>query len=213
MTPSYELMPTFVYGSAAALNMQLDGIRGLRMTSKQHKDAEKANPTNRIASSAAAKRERQDRFEKVYSEKLWAPRGGPLSGSGSSLEATANPRRAIASLIRRSGVRSILDAPCGDLTWMRDLFPEFDALNVSYTGVDIVRPAIRRLKHEFANDRLRHFEVADLTRDTLPRADLIFSRQALQHMPATDALRALHNFARTGAKYLLTTTYAISPEW
>ena len=93
---------------------------------------------------------------------------------------------------------------------MRDLFPGFDAYNVIYTGVDIIRPEIRRLRSEFKNDSRRTFRVVDLTKGHLPRADLIVSRQALQHMPAADALRALHNFGRSGARYLLTTSYMIS---
>lgn len=163
----------------------------------------------------SSSRERQARFEGVYNNNEWRPgnqmkEGVPKSGLGSTLSFTYNARRAITSLVRRSGVRSILDAPCGDLTWMRDLFKEFDSLNVSYTGVDIVRGEIKRLQDEFRDDPRRRFAVADVTRSPLPRADLIFSREALQHMPAVDAVRTLHNYARSGAKYLLTTTYALS---
>ena len=158
--------------------------------------------------------DRKSRFEHVYEKGKWQDsKETPLSGTGSTIESSHNVRRAVISLVRRSGVRSILDVACGDLTWMRTLFGLFDQYNVSYTGVDIVSSQVDRLRAEFAGRPRRAFLELDLAQDALPRADLIVSRQTLQHLPAADALRVLHSFGRSGATYLLVTTYALSHDF
>ena len=94
---------------------------------------------------------RQSRFETIYQTGLWQHnnRSVPLSGTGSTPERTVNVRAAILSLLLSLNVSSILDAPCGDLSWMRLMLPDFATHRISYTGVDIVRPLIRSLQAEF----------------------------------------------------------------
>ena len=173
---------------------------------------------------------RQRAFERVYDRRVWvnSPTGtGPLSGSGSSLDKTANARAAILAVIRRHGIRRIVDAPCGDLTWARALFPHLEAWNVSYHGVDVVRAQIAAHQAHFGKPGVRSFSVGDLAvapppvgrKDAMSSSrplvkplgdtDLILCRQALQHLNAYDALRVLHQFSRSGAKMLLTTSYTI----
>ncbi len=50
------------------------------------------------------------------------------------------------------------------------------------------------------------FRCADLTRDTLPKADAIHCRDCFQHLPTYLIVSALRNFEATGAKWLLLTT-------
>ena len=47
----------------------------------------------------------------------------------------------------------------------------------------------------------------DLTRDPLPKADLLFSRDCLVHLSFADVRRALGGVLRSGIPYLLTTTF------
>ena len=69
-----------------------------------------------------------------------------------------------------------------------------------------MRPVISRLQKEFAHDDSKSFLVLDLVADAMPRgADLIISRQVLQHMEVADVLATLHSWSRSGAKYLLMT--------
>ena len=95
---------------------------------------------------------RKAMFSNVYSNAIWAHGDAsvPLSGSGSTVQKTENARHAIKTVVVKYGIRSIIDAPCGDLTWMKTLFPFFQRNNVSYTGVDIVGSQIekhRKQKH------------------------------------------------------------------
>ena len=118
-------------------------------------------------------------FEGIYTGSVWQHGGGAVgSGTGSTLLATVHARKAILDVVDKYNVSSILDASCGDLTWMRELFPELDRRGVRYVGVDTVRPVIERLNKEFEADENKTFMVRDLVADPMPKgADLIISRQ------------------------------------
>lgn len=125
-----------------------------------------------------------------------------ISGPGSDREQTAVIAREIPKLLAELQVRSMLDAPCGDFYWMRHV-----TLPVTrYVGVDIVDDLIMRHRAAFANEK-REFHCLDLSEDPLPQTELIHSRDLLVHLSHRDALRVLANFKRTGAQYLLTTTF------
>ena len=141
-------------------------------------------------------------FQDVYDAGTWRHNYDkydsslPGSGSGSTLNSTAKVRRSIEEAVVKYGIKRFIDAPCGDLTWMRTLFPFFDEHGVEYTGVDIVPGEIERLREEFPT---RKFLTMDMVLDVLPRADVIFSREALQHMNAEDNMRVLNNWKASGS--------------
>jgi hypothetical protein len=145
---------------------------------------------------------RQALFTRAYSSAAW---GGQESGSGtgSELQATEKVREWLPGVLYRLGAKSLLDAPCGDWNWMQNVdLSRLDA----YYGVDIVRPVIEENASKFGGPD-RHFAVADLTCDVLPKADAILCRDTLVHVSYQDAAKILANFAVTGAKWLLLDTY------
>ena len=154
---------------------------------------------------------RKARFEDVYATGQWqhGDPSVPRSGTGSTVQRTEAVRAAILEAIALTNATSIVDAPCGDLTWMRELFPAFAARGVRYVGVDIARSQVARLQAEFRGQAHVAFRAVDLVAQPTPRADLIFSRQALQHLNAEEALRVLHRWSRSGSRFLLQTQYSL----
>jgi hypothetical protein len=63
------------------------------------------------------------------------------SGPGSSLSRTAGLRVELPKILQSFGIRRIVDAPCGDMNWMRHLEYQFDL----FIGVDIVPEVILRV--------------------------------------------------------------------
>jgi hypothetical protein len=104
--------------------------------------------------------------------------------------------------LRELRVRSLLDAPCGDFNWMR----EINLAGIDYTGVDIV-PAIISRNQELYGSPYIKFAVADITRDLLPRADMILCRDALDHLSLRRVRRAIRRLKESGSSYLLVTTH------
>jgi len=143
----------------------------------------------------------QNRFTRIYDKNIW-DNDESRSGVGSSLEQTAVIRKEVQRLVRELEVKTLIDAPCGDFNWMK----EVDLGVENYIGVDIVEKLIRVNNARYGNS-IRHFLCHDLTMDELPRADLILCRDCLVHLTFEEALKGLGNFKRSGARYLLTTTF------
>ena len=125
-----------------------------------------------------------------------------LSGGGSSLFQTRIIREELPKLFIALGVRHLLDVPCGDWNWMRHL----DLSGIYYTGGDIVQAIVDRNSDAYGNKN-RRFELLNIITGPLPKADLIFCRDCLVHLNFADGLAALTQFRRSGAEWLLTTTF------
>ncbi|WP_178371548.1 class I SAM-dependent methyltransferase [Cyclobacterium lianum] len=106
-------------------------------------------------------------------------------------------------MIKDLGLKSILDAPCGDFNWMKHL----DRTGISYIGVDIVNDLIDSLNAKYAHDSKLTFQIGDIIAGGLPEVDLIFCRDCLVHFSFENIQQALSNFKKSRSKYLLTTTY------
>lgn len=145
------------------------------------------------------------RFERIEKTNLWGA-ASSVSGLGSEDPATAAIRDALPALLQRLGARSLLDAPCGDAGWIGRI-----QLDLDYTGIDIVPSLIEASSRRVARGELAgRFLVADITRDALPRADLILCRDCLVHLSFQNIARVIARFRESGAQFLLVTTF---PEW
>src|SRR5688572_1297983 len=142
------------------------------------------------------------RFERIHETNLWGA-DTSVSGVGSELDATAAIRARLPGLLTELGVRSLLDAPCGDHRWMARLTLYLE----SYVGMDIVPSIIEALQQRYRRDSHRTFQLADLTRDALPRCDMILSRDCLVHFSFATLARAVRNLKASGAVWLLSTTF------
>ena len=112
----------------------------------------------------------------------------------------------VVDLVKTLGIKTLLDAPCGDFNWASDLAAVLDR----YIGVDVVEELIARNAAAYGGAN-RTFLARDLTRDPLPKADLILTRDCLVHFSFSDIRAALRNFRNSGAEYLLTTTFVELP--
>jgi hypothetical protein len=126
------------------------------------------------------------------------------SGVGSRLCATEDIRKALPSIVQSLGVRSILDAPCGDFNWMKVLEPTLSLDR--YIGLDIVQDMVIDNITRYGSIQ-RGFVLGDIVKDSLPKVDMILCRDCLVHLPLKDGVRAVENFKVSGAKYLVSTTY------
>ncbi len=140
-------------------------------------------------------------FGYIYSFGRWSD-GKSRSGPGSSLEYTRELREQLPKVVSEFGIRTMLDAPCGDFYWMSHVSLEID----QYIGADIVPAIIKDNQRRFAQGN-RRFIVLDVIDEVPPTVDLIFCRDCLFHFPTKLALTALRNFRASGSRYLLTTSF------
>ena len=154
------------------------------------------------------RKQMQSIFAPFYTEKRWGG-GETVSGPGSTLERTVKLRSELPILLEEIGARTLLDAPCGDFNWMKHTRLSLKQCLDQYWGVDVVPELIARNQSLYGNDRTR-FLLLDLTRDELPRVDVILCRDCFIHFSDRHIAAAIKNFKRSRSTYLLTNTY---PDW
>ena len=145
------------------------------------------------------------RFQHVHDTGLWGAEAS-TSGLGSEMDATTVLRAELPWLLKKIGVASLLDAPCGDAGWINQA-----DLCVRYAGVDIVPLLIERLQARAAAGEIKgEYHLADITTDSLPRCDAVLCRDCLVHLSFANIERAVANFRASGAIWFIATTF---PEW
>jgi SAM-dependent methyltransferase len=131
-------------------------------------------------------------FNRIYSEGTWGRdgTGTGTSGSGSTLEITREYRAYVEDFIKTHEVKSVVDAGCGDWGFS-------NAINwgdASYLGVDIASDVIETVRKKYEKGKIR-FQVGDITED-LPAADLLISKDVLQHL----SNELVHTFIRNNLR-------------
>ena len=155
----------------------------------------------RVRAVLAPRRHMRAAFTELYERRGWLE-PETVSGRGSTLERTRGVRGALPVLMRELGVRSVLDAGCGDFHWFREMELPLER----YVGVEVVEALAERNRVSFGGAG-RDFVSLDITRDPLPRVDLVVCRDVLVHLKNRHILAALANFRRSGSRYLLATTF------
>ena len=144
-------------------------------------------------------------FEEAAEQNYWSD-ADSLSGPGSNMVQTREIRKAIPALVKQYNVKRMLDAPCGDMFWMKTILPELLSLGVEYHGADIVAAHVDRHKENLKNPNV-YFHNIDLTKGQIPKVDLIFTRDCFIHLSYENIYEILCNYKQSGATYLLTNTY------
>jgi hypothetical protein len=137
-------------------------------------------------------------FTAIYTKQLWKG-GESVSGPGAEPGQTRVLIESLGRLLEALNIRSLLDIPCGDFNWMR----EVDLAHVDYLGADIVEELIAANKRTYP----QRFEVIDLLGGALPKKDLILVRDCFVHLSYKEIFAAIGNIKGSGCRYLLATTF------
>jgi hypothetical protein len=140
-------------------------------------------------------------FLNIYRQNRWADPES-RSGPGSTLLATKALREQLPDLIQRFGIRSLVDVPCGDFNWMKEV--KIQSLVERYRGLDIVPDLIRDNTKRFGSRQVS-FQVLDMVKEVPPAADLILCRHLLIHLTLKEGCSVIRNMKRSGSTYLLVT--------
>lgn len=140
-------------------------------------------------------------FEHIYHENVWKSLE-TRSGMNSTLLATAEMRPALAKALGRLGIRTLVDAGCGDVNWMKLLSHQLDL----YLAVDIVQPLAEQNLRLLGQRRGHFFSSANIAQDALPGADAILCRNVLNFLSHETILEVLKNFVASGSRWLIAST-------
>lgn len=155
-----------------------------------------------IGKRPKAHRNLKARFTHVYRGKTWKS-SESASGPGSTLDSGSVRQAliALAQVVSVHNIQSIADLPCGDFNWM----PSFLKQNpkIDYIGYDIVDALIAANRRAFPGYA---FHALDITHEIPARADLIFSKDLVNHLLERDVWSAVANMVRSGADYVMITS-------
>jgi SAM-dependent methyltransferase len=143
-------------------------------------------------------------FEIIYRENYWRSKES-FSGAGSTIASTKKIRKVLPILWEKYDIKTVLDVPCGDFNWMK----EVDKSKIFYIGGDIVKELVDNNIQKYQSENIS-FKVLDITKDILPKVDMIFCKDCLQHLSYENIHKSLINFKQSGSKYLLTTSYLMT---
>jgi SAM-dependent methyltransferase len=147
----------------------------------------------------------QDVFTKIYRSNEWGGTGEDFySGPGSSAEAAKPYTDAVRRFIAEKGIRSVVDAGCGDFRVGQVIADT----GVRYIGVDIVEPLIARNQRLFGGPQIS-FLVGNLAEDDLPDAELCLVREVFQHLSNCEIQCALARLRKF--RYLIVTDHQPAP--
>lgn len=139
-------------------------------------------------------------FETIFRANYWGSQES-VSGPGSELKRTERYRKQLIHFLRDRQVKSLFDAPCGDLNWMAEVL---SAVSVDYIGGDISPAVIDNAKEKRPGLDLRRF---DICLDSFPDVDVWHCRDALFHLSFHDVWAALENVSRSDIQLVMLTTH------
>ncbi len=157
-----------------------------------------ASSIQALRSELHSKASHKEIFDHIYRCNVWAVG----SGGGSTPENTGPYHAWLAGFIRENGIRSVVDAGCGD--WQSTQFMDWSGID--YLGLDVSSVVLENTRR-FASDNFRFAEM-DVRRG-LPAADLLIMKDVLQHWPNADIIAFLPNLRRY-PHCLLTNDYAVN---
>ena len=147
----------------------------------------------------------RDNLRAAFETMSWAgKKGSPRSGPGSTLAWTKQLRQALPRVFDQYGVKTFLDAPCGDWFWMQHV----DLSALTYIGGDISSEVVAANAARFAKPDVSFLHL-DITSDPLPAADMMLCRDCLMHLKTWLRWKFFENFAASDCKYLMTTVHHV----
>lgn len=139
-------------------------------------------------------------FDDIYAKNYWQD-DESRSGGGSTVEATAGYRPQLVHWLKALSIRSMFDAPCGDLNWMPLVLEQVE---VDYIGGDIAAEAVAAALQRRRDLDIRQF---DIRSDVFPAVDLWHCRDTFFHLSFEDIWKALDNAATSPIRYAALTTH------
>lgn len=128
-------------------------------------------------------------FGKIYKNRVWGDGSEtkPLSGSGSNPTNAATYVNYVKNFILTNGILSVVDFGHGD--WQ--MWREYSFQGIGYLGVDVAEGLSAEIQAKYG-DEIRHFKQLDISKNPLPSADLLLSKDVLQHLPTEAVLNFLN---------------------
>lgn len=152
-------------------------------------------------------------FTSIYKSNHWVQNGSNLpneyvsvSGHGSNTNTKQHELlvKNFTGIIKKYKINSILDMPCGDFLWIKEIVKQNQ---IKYLGVDIVDELIKNNLNLYKTNNIdfKSKDILDFKESIY--FDLIIIRDLFIHINNSQILKILNNLKTLKYKYLALTSY------
>ena len=152
-------------------------------------------------------------FTSIYKSNHWVQNSSLLpkdyvsvSGHGSNINTEQHKQLTynFTEIIKKYKINSILDMPCGDFLWIKDIIKKN---NIDYLGIDIVDDLINNNNKKY-QDQKTNFQTFDIVEfKSNKKFDLVLIRDLFIHIKNKDVLKILNNLKSINTKYIILNSY------
>ena len=152
-------------------------------------------------------------FTSIYKSNHWVQNGKLLpqefvsvSGHGSNVGTNqyAQLVKNFKKIIKNYEINSILDMPCGDFLWIKEII---EKKNIDYLGIDIVEELIKNNNLRYKNEKI-NFQTYDIVNfETNKKFDLVLIRDLFLHIKNNDIIKILNNLKLMNIRYVAINSY------
>jgi len=152
-------------------------------------------------------------FTSIYKSNHWVQNGNSLpqefvsvSGHGSNI-GTDQYKQLIfnfTNLIEKYQINSILDIPCGDFLWIKEIVKNQD---IKYLGIDIVEELINNNNLKFKNKKINFQSFDIINFKSNKEFDLVLIRDLFLHIKNSDIIKIINNLKSMNIKYVALNSY------
>jgi hypothetical protein len=154
-------------------------------------------------------------FKAIYKSNHWNKsnkfnNNQSFSGPGSIPNSfqTNNLIKNLKKFFEDNNIKNVLDAPCGDCAWIKNLFD----LNIKYTGIDIVEDLIRSNQVNFISNSNIKFYCKDVSLiKNFNDYDFVLMRDFFIHLPISQIQNILFNLKNSNCKFFALNSYENNP--
>jgi len=152
-------------------------------------------------------------FTSIYKSNHWVQNGSKLpnefvsvSGHGSNINTEQHKLlvKNFTNIIKNYKINSILDMPCGDFLWIKEIINKY---HIKYLGIDIVEELIKKnlKRYKASNINFENKDILDYKENIY--FDLIIIRDLFIHINNSQIHQILNNLKKLKYKYLALTSY------
>lgn len=152
-------------------------------------------------------------FTSIYKSNHWVQNGSNLpnqcvsvSGHGSNTNTKQHELlvQNFTGIIKKYKINSILDMPCGDFLWIKEIIKQNQ---IKYLGIDIVDELIKNNLNLYKSNNIdfKSKDILDFKESIY--FDLIIIRDLFIHINNSQILKILNNLKTLKYKYLALTSY------
>jgi len=136
-----------------------------------------------------------NKYNSIDKQNLLVSGPGSIPGSKQTKNVIAN----LHDFIRKNNIKTMLDMPCGDFSWMQDLIKLNN--NIVYTGYDIVDEIVQINNKKYSSSNIKFIQRDIVNEFNFDGFDLVFIRDFFIHISNNEIIKVINSIKNSKIKF------------